>query len=234
MKTSFKLLISLALGLIVAMFGAAISIRQQYDSIDKSDPYARWQKQVIPSFRVVQVIGPSAAIVQIEPGNTTRILADSVNEWRALQYTQRVAHDTLFLAIKPKIGGQLPLEDDDDQWSNAQLIVQTSMLLAVITHDANCRVSDFLGNVLTLTQNGKAGRITLEHLDYKQLNASLSGKNQLTIRPEQNRLGHANITVRDSARLYQYSDFTSGFTLQADSTTMLRLTGKALRQMREK
>jgi hypothetical protein len=236
MKLSLKLLIALALTLIVGMFGAAISVRHQYDSFDKSDPYARWQRRAVPSFRAVLLTGPSSTVVQIEPGNTTRILADTANGWREMNYTQRVEHDTLFLTIKPKKGWELRPDDDDDndQWVNAQVVVQTPKFLVLVNRDANCRVSDFQGNVLTLTQDGKAGRITLEHLDYRQLNASLSGNNLLTIRPEQNRFDRGNITVRDSARLYQYRDFTSGFRLQADSTATLRLTGKAVRQMREK
>lgn len=234
MKTSIKLLIILALGLLVALFGAAISIRQQFDSIDKNDPYARWQKKSLPTFSAIQITGPSALMVQIEPGNTTRLLADTLNKWRQVAYTYHVDRDTLFLTIAPAAGWLLRPEDTDDEWRNPQLIVQAPALTAVSATNAVCQISDLQGNLLTLTQGGKAGRMTLEHLNYNQLNASLSSQCQLTIRSFNNRISRANITVRDSARLFQYSDFTNGFTLQADSTAMLRLTGKALRQMREK
>ncbi len=104
MKTSFKLLIALALGLIVTMFVAAFSIRKQYDALDKTDVYARWQKKLLPTFRAVQITGPSSAMVQIEPGNTTQLLADTLNKWRQVAYTYRVERDTLFLSIAPTDG----------------------------------------------------------------------------------------------------------------------------------
>ena len=78
MKTSLKLLIGLALTLLIAMFGAAISLRNQYDKLDKSDKYASWQKKSLPAFRAVHITGPSAALVQIEPGSTPRLLSDSL------------------------------------------------------------------------------------------------------------------------------------------------------------
>ena len=235
MKTSVKLLLALALTLIVGMFGAAMSIRHQYDSLDKLDPYARWQKRPLPAFSVVHLSGPSSAMVQVEPGKTSRLLVDSaLNHSGSDGFTYHVERDTLFMQMAPVKDWYFRPEDEDDYWHGVQYVVQTPSLKAISTVNAYCQLCDVITPTLTLQQRGSGGRLTLNHVQTKQLTASLSGKNQLTFQEFNNQIDRASITVRDSARLHQYSDFTKGFTLQADSTAQLRLTGKALRQVREK
>ncbi|MBO0936848.1 hypothetical protein J2I47_09860 [Fibrella sp. HMF5335] len=231
MKLSLKLLIALTLTLIVGMFGAAISMRRQYDLLDKSDPYARWQKKSLPAFSVVEITGPSSAMVQIEPGKTSRLLIDSsLNHSGKDGYTYRVQHDTLFMHMTPVTDWNFRPEDDDDNWHGVQYVVQVPSLKALLTVNAYCQLCDVITPTLTLQQRGIGGRLTLNHVQTKYLTASLSGRNQLTFQEFNNQIAQANITVRDSARLHQYSNFSNGLTLQADSTAQLRLTGKALRQ----
>ena len=233
MKTSTRLLIALALTLLIAMFGAAISMRRQYDSFDKSDPYARWQKKPLPPFSVISITGPSSAMVQVEPGKTCRLLVDSsLNHSGKDGYTYRVERDTLFMVMKPVDRWDFRPDDDDDNWHGVQYVVQTPALKALSTMNTYCQLCDVITPALTLQQRGTGGRLTLNHVQTRQLIASLSGKNQLTFQEFNNQIDRADITVRDSARLHQYSDFTNGFTLQADSTAQLRLTGKALRQVK--
>ncbi|MBO0948036.1 hypothetical protein [Fibrella forsythiae] len=233
MKTSIKLLIGLALSLVIAMFGAAVSIHHQFDSIDQSDTYSRWQKKQLPLFHAVQITGPSAAIVQIEPGNTTRLLIDSLGQYKKPTYTYQVERDTLFLQINPAEGWFFRVDDEDDEWRNPQLVVQVPTLRAVSTVNANCQIHNFKGDVLTLTQGGKGGSTSLDHLTYDQLNASLSEHNQLTFPKFNNGISKAAITLGDSSRLFQYSDFKQGLTLTASPTAKLRLTGKALQQVQQ-
>lgn len=174
MKTSTKLLISLFLSFVTAMFVAAISLRHQYDSFDKNDPYARWHGQAMPSFRAVQINGPSSALVQIEPGKTTRILTDTLNEWRKTAYTARVKHDTLFVQLKPT-KGKLQRDAMTDDWRNPELIIQMPALMAVTTTNANCRIAAFTGDALTLQQLGKEGNLSL-------IQATVQATNRLIIR----------------------------------------------------
>ena len=231
MKTSLKLLIGLVLCLIIAMFGAAISLRNQYDKLDKSDRYASWQKKSLPAFRAVKITGPSAAIVLIEPGASPRLLCDSLAQPKNTTYTSRVESDTLFLQVAPIAGWNFRIEDEDDEWHSPQIVVQVPTLTAVSTVNALCQIHNFKGENLTLKQNGKGGKILLEHLKMNQLTASLSGQNQLVLYGINNRIDRANITARNSARVFQYTDFQEGLTLTADSTVKLRLTGKALQQI---
>lgn len=233
MKTSTKLLISLAIGLVIAMFGAAVSIRHQYDSIDKKDKYSRWQKKPLPVFHTVEITGPSVAVVQIEPGMTTRLLTDSLGLWKKTTYTYRVGHDTLFLAINPVEGWAFNVDDEEDTWLNPQVVVQLPVLKGVSTVNAFCQIHNFKGDVLTLKQVGKGGSTVVQHLTYNQLNASLSGHNQLTLRSTNNTIARATITARDSSRLFQYSNFKQGLTLIADPTARIRLTGKAVQQLQQ-
>lgn len=233
MKTSIKLLIGLALTLVIAMFGAAISLRSQYDKLDKNDKYAGWQKELLPLFRAVHITGPSAAIVQIEPGAITRLLVDSLRASNRTTYTYRVERDTLFLQLNLMNDWIFRVEDEDDEWHNPQIVVQVPALTAVSTQNALCQIHDLNGDVLTLKQAGKGGRIILEHLKFNQLTASLSGKNQLVLYGINNRIANANITARDSSRLFQYTNFQQGLTLTADPTAKLRLTGKALQQIQQ-
>lgn len=231
MKTSIKLLLGLALFLVVAMFGAAISLRHQYDSFDKKDRYARWQKKPLPAFHAVQLTGPSASIVQIEPGPTTRLLTDSLRDWKKTSYTYRVERDTLFLQLKPIEGWKFNVYAKSDDWQEPQIVVQLPRLLSVSTANALCQLHDFRGNVLTLRQGGNGGTIVLNRMTYNQLNAALSMANQLTLKKSTNTIGKAAISLRDSSRLFQYGDFQQGLTLIADSTAQVRLTGKALQQL---
>ena len=233
MKTSVKLLLGLLLAFIMAMFGAAVSVKKQYDQLDKSDKYARWQKRPLAPFRVVQLTGPSAALVQIEPGNSPRILSDSLSQWRKTSYTQRVERDTLFLQIEPAEGWNFRPEDTDDEWHGPQLVVQVPALDAVSTQNAICQITGFRGRTLTLQQRGAGGRTAVENLTLDQLTAILSGKNQLTLYGINNRISTGTFAIRDSARLFQYTDFTQGMTLDASPMATLRLTGKAMQQAKQ-
>ena len=233
MKTSLKLLIGLALTLLVTMFGAAISLRNQYDKLDKSDKYASWQKKPLPAFRAVKITGPSAALVQIEPGARPRLLADSLSILKTTTYTYRVERDTLFLQLAPLEGRNFRVEDEDDERHNPQIVVQVPTLTAVSTVNALCQIHDFKGDILTLKQGGNGGKILIEHLRMNQLTALLSAKNQLVLYGINNRIDRANITARDTARVFQYTNFREGLTLTTDSTVELRLTGKALQQVQQ-
>ncbi|WP_375445074.1 hypothetical protein [uncultured Fibrella sp.] len=233
MKTSIKLLLGLALALIIAMFGAAISIRHQFDSIDKSDKYSRWQKKPLSTFHAVQITGPSAAVVQIEPGNSTRLLADTINPWKKSTYSYRVERDTLFLHVNPAEGWSFRVDDEDDEWHNPQFVVQLPLLQAVSTINANCQIHEFKGDGLTLTQRGKGGTTLVEHVRFNQLTALLSGRNQLVLRDSTNSLVKGAITARDSSRLFQYTNFQQGLSIVTDPTVKLRLTGKALQQIQQ-
>ena len=232
MKTSSKLLIALAICLVAAMFIAAISIRHQYDSIDKNDLYTRWKKQPLSPFRVLQVSGPSAARLQVEPGKTARMLADTLNDQSHVVYTTRVLHDTLFLHIEAINDWPLDPNDLDDGAYYPQLIVQTPTLMAVQVQNANCQIVDVQSESLVIRQLGEAGKVRLANLHVGQLTASLQAHNQLTIAAPANDIANATITVSDSARLFQYVDFRRGMTLTASPAATLRLTGKALRQVR--
>ncbi|XWW45153.1 hypothetical protein JYG30_20830 [Fibrella sp. USSR17] len=233
MKTSIKLLLGLALALIVSMFGAAISLRSQYDKIDKSDSYARWQKKPLPTFHSVHISGPSAAVVQIEPGSTTRLLADSVNGLRRASFTFRVERDTLFLNLDQTGGWLFRVDDEDAEWHSPQLVVQLPKLESVTTSNANSQIHGFNGDKLTLKQQERGGITLIEQVRFAQFSASLSGRSQLVLNQINNQFKQGRISVRDSARLFQYTDFKEGLTLEASPTATLRLTGKALQQSRQ-
>jgi len=232
MTTSVKLLLGLALCLLVAMFGAATSIRQQFDSIDKSDKYARWQKKPLPPFHSVQIAGPSAAVVQIEPGKTTRLLADSVQTWKRATYAIRVERDTLFLDVNPVAGWPFDEYVNSEEWNDPQFVVQLPQLVSVSTRNAICQVQDFTGTVLTLQQRIR-GNILVKHLTYNQLHASISGRNHLEIYGKRNRIGKGVITARDSSYFKQETNFLDGLTLSVDPSVKLELTGKALQQVQQ-
>ncbi|HEX9958969.1 MAG TPA: hypothetical protein VGA96_16995 [Fibrella sp.] len=233
MKTSIKLLLGLALCLVIAMFGAAISLRSQYDKLDKSDKYARWQKKPLPAFQAVQITGPSSVLVQIEPGATTRLLADSLGQWTKPPYTYKVERDTLYIQLNAADGEELDIKDEDDKWHRSEIVVQLPSLVAVSTSGARCQIRDFRGDVLSMQQGGKGGNTSLQNLTYNQLNASLSGHNQLTLYGTSNNINKAAITARDSSRLFQYTDFKQSLTLTADPTAKIRLTGKAVQQIQQ-
>ncbi len=233
MKTSIKLLIGLALGLVASMFGAAISIRQQFDKMDKSDVYSRWQQKQLPPFQAVHITGPSAAIVQIEPGTATRLLADSLNDRKKTTYTYKVERDTLFLHLNPMEDWDFNVRDESHDWYLPQIVVQSPTLTSVSTTDANCQIHYIKGDVLTLSQRGRGGSVAIENMQLRQLAASLSARSQLTLYGINNKIKQGVITVRDSARLFQYTDFTQGLTIKADPTAQLQLTGKALQQIQQ-
>ncbi|MEZ0540089.1 hypothetical protein [Fibrella arboris] len=232
MKTSIKLLLGLGLALLIAMFGAAVSIQHQYDSIDKSDKYSRWQKKPLLPFHAVSISGPSAAVVLIEPGNTTRLLVDSLGLWRKPMYTYKVDRDTLFLHLSPMEGWTFNDYVTNGDWNDPQLVVQLPKLVAVSTTNSLCQIAGFKGDVLALQQTIK-GNMLVKQLTYNQLHAALSGRNRLLVYGVKNKIGKAIISVRDSSQFSHDADFLQGLTLTADPTAKLRLTGKALQQVKE-
>jgi hypothetical protein len=231
MKNSLKLLTGTLLVIVVAMFGAAVSLRKQYDSFDKTDRYARWKKQALGTFRAVQIEGASWAMVQLEPGKAARLLTDTLDQADGLSYTHKVARDTLFLRIDPVDGWQFRPDDEDDAIRGPQLVVQSPTLTAVSTRNANCQILDHTGTSLAIEQRGLGGRTLLEHVKYEQLTASLSGRNQLTLAHFNNKISNASITLTDSARLHQYCDVSGTFSLRAAPGTSVRLTGRAVQQV---
>jgi hypothetical protein len=215
------------------MFGAAFSLRSQYDKLDKSDRYARWQKKPLPAFQAVQITGPSSVIVQLEPGASTRLLADSLGQSIKPTYTYKVERDTLYIQLDAAEGKELDLKDEDDKWHYSEIVVQLPSLSAVLTSGVRCQIRDFKGDVLSMQLGGKGGNTLLQNLTYNQLTASLSGHNQLTLYGTNNNIVKATINARDNSRLFQYSDFKQGLTLTADPTAKIRLTGKAVQQIQQ-
>lgn len=237
MKTSSKLLLGLLLGLVVASFGTTLSLRQQYDALDKSDKYGRWKKVSLSAFRAIKISGPYERSVEIERAATTRLLVDtlSVGTDTKAGYVARVVNDTLLLTLSIDLGERLATDfkREDYQDFRPAIRVQCPALTSVTTVDASANVANFSGATLTLTQLGKQGGISLKGMRFQQLTALLVGSNHLTINKDSTRIGQAAITLRDSSSLHQYSDFSKGFTLDAAPGTLLQLTGKAMAQVRQ-
>ncbi|CCH01596.1 hypothetical protein FAES_3589 [Fibrella aestuarina BUZ 2] len=233
MKTSSKLLLGLLLGLVVATFGATISLRRQYDALDKSDKYGRWKKVPLAAFRAIKISGPFERSVEIERAATTRLLVDtlSVGTDTKAGYVANVVNDTLLLTLKPE-PQRRPSTDYEGAYRPA-IRVQCPALTSLTTIDASAQLSDFAGATLTLTQLGKTGDLSLKKVQFQQLTALLAGKNHLTIAKDGNRIEQAAITLRDSSSLHQYNEFSKGFTLDAAPGTSLQLTGKAMAQVRK-
>jgi hypothetical protein len=232
MKTSVKLLLGTLLLVVAAMFGAAISLRKQYDAIDKTDPYARWKKIPLGTFRAVSINAQSPMLVQVERGDVPQLLEDSQNRWQEAAYTYKVERDTLFLTLNAAKDWYLNPEDTNDDIETARLVVQMPMLQAVSTLNANCQILDHTGTSLSIEQRGRGGRTLLEHVRYEQLTARLTGLNQLTVRAMNNKITNAAITLADSARLHQYSNIAGTFSVDAAPGTSVRLTGQTLTKVK--
>lgn len=234
MKTSTKLLIGLFLMLVVAMFGAGASLRRQYDSIDKTDKYARWKKTSLSPFRAIRISGPTMASVHIESGSTSRLLVDTLDrDWPQLkdQFSAQVTNDTLLLVFKPD-PTRLPNSNPDGRRSPS-LLIQCPQITGLTTVNANAQLSGFKGTSLVISQQGSRGELHLTDIRVQELTASLSGRNILMIDPGTNQIEQAAITLRDSTQLTHFNDFSKGFTLNAAPGTTVQLTGKALQQIRQ-
>lgn len=238
MKTSVKLLLGLLLGLIVAMFGAAISISHQLDKLDKKDAYAQWKKTPLSAFRAIHITGPSPAVVQIEPGPAPRLVINPQNDPEETTYTYRVERDTLFLHLNPVVSSDYldayyTWNDLQREWEDPQIVVQLPGLTAVSTNQARCQIRQLSGDSLAVNQQGQEGYILLDKLVVGQLNASLSGHSRLVVFGSGSQIGRGIFAVRDKAQLFQYAAYPQGLTITADSTAQLHLMGKSFQQMRQ-
>lgn len=233
MTLSSKLLLGLLLGLIVAMFGATISLRRQYDALDKSDKYGRWKKIELPSFRAIKISGASTGPnVEIERAATSRLLVDTLNAGtKKAGYVARVVNDTLLLMLAPDRSDR-PTTNYEAKFK-PRIRVQCPVLTSLNTTEASAVVDGFTGESLTLGQRGNRSEVNLKRVRFQQLTASLAGRSQLTITKEGNQIETAAITLRDSSRLHQHTDFGKSFTLDAAPGTLLLLTGKAMAQAQQ-
>ncbi len=230
MKTSHKLLLGLALFLVVLMGVSATVLRKQFDGIDTTNPRARWQTRPLPVFSAVVITGPTSAIVQIEQGETTRLLADTLNRMENTPYTYRVANDTLFLQVGLVPGWKFRPDATDDQAHTPQLVVQTPRLNTVLTTNADCQIVGWKSPSLTLSQRGQGGRIMLTGNTLDILSTAQTGKTLLVIETMTNRITNGNFTLLDSASLFQDAEFSGKIAIRAAPASTLRLRGKSLIQ----
>ncbi len=147
MKTSIKLLISLALGLVIAMFGAAISIRHQFDkSIRKICMPVGRKSRFLLSILTSQ--GPQRLLCRLSRA-ATRFLTDSLSVEKNDLYVPGRARYVVS-GDQPRRGMGFNVDDEEDTWLNPQVVVQLPVLKGVSTVNALCQIHNFKGDVLTL------------------------------------------------------------------------------------
>ncbi|NOQ71547.1 MAG: hypothetical protein GQ574_06075 [Crocinitomix sp.] len=98
MKTSIKLLLGLLLVIMGGLFYVKYDLKQQYKSLDTSDPYFGFEKTEGLQFSHIKIEGGNNSHLYIEPAATNRLL---IEKGLLSDVSYSVVNDTLMINYSP-------------------------------------------------------------------------------------------------------------------------------------
>ncbi len=223
MKTSNILLLSLLAFVLLSMVGANLSLKQQFDSIDWSNPYRGYTRDSLPAFKYLKITGIPSRYVAIESGETFEI-------WKANKENQQFTlgwelhGDTLVVVQKEEPSDFSYNSESIFEWSPDAYIKVPD--IEGIYSSSRLRITGLKGSSLDVFQEGSKMLFNQNALDSLRI---LGTSNSFLTLDSTNQIGVASIQMRNTSSLIIEKNAVKSLHLQADSITQIRVPGYLLR-----
>ncbi len=178
MKLSAKLLFTLLFLVMAGMLATNFVLKNEYDRIDKSNPYWTFEKMLEQPFRHLKIEGGNNNLVVFEPAPLASVRVDK--KWIGPEEENvraEVRNDTLFIRIPFKY------DPDDARYRSGRQIL--------------ARI--FSPELLSI--EGRNTALVMNKLDQASLDIRLSGKSTCTVESIRRSLDSVRIFQSDSTRL---------------------------------
>lgn len=214
MKTSDKLILGLFLVTLVAILGANLVLKAEFEKIDFSDMFYKYSKESLPPFQVIHLQGQNNRLVQIQPSDNFEIRLSKGEENKM---TWEVRGDTLFFSFK---SAARPFYRNTFSVPPVAFIMAPS-LRAIHFSEVSGKLTGWKENGLILQGNGK---MLLQDNNLDELSVTIEGGGLLNISAE-NEIQKAKITVSDTSYLVVQKDIFKIIDINIDEEAHVSLPG---------
>ena len=227
MKKSNILLTCLIAFTFIAMIGSGLSIKSEFDKIDRNDPYAGFEKTVLADFKYVKLTGNYYGMTSVSNGSKPEIKVwDIKNQDKSPIVTWKIISDTLIVNYlkdgEKATFGQNPF----DQTPNVYITVPE--LVGVYSDGIITTIRGVKADSFSIEQNGFG--MSLRGNQFKQLTATIHAGANLTLEAK-NKLDQTTLYLKDSSSARIDQDVFQFFRLRADSSARVNLPGSLIKKM---
>lgn len=225
MKTSnILLIITVSLFFLVTLCSNLV-LKNQFDKIDKNDPFYGFSKHQIKPFHYIRMQGKDVGLTEIRQGPVAEIR--TITQPKYLRWD--VSGDTLILTYTPE-GNQGYRPRGGAFGSLPSFYVTAPELKGIISDNIRCKIKNYKFGDLMVQQKGDGLLMTGSSID--NLTARVSANGYLKL-DQKNHIGTADIEVRDSSALSADKDMFKLFNAKIDSSAYISMPGSMLKKMME-
>ncbi|GGH37034.1 hypothetical protein GCM10007423_29770 [Dyadobacter endophyticus] len=223
MKTSNILLIVTVSLFFLVTLSSNLALKSQFDKIDKNDAFYGFSRHPIKPFQYIKLLGKDVGLTEIRQGPVAEIRMITLPKY--LRWDS--SGDTLILTYTPEVNqGYRPR--GGTYGSLPSFYVITPSLQGIILDNVRCKVRNFKFGDLTVQQKGDGLFFAGSSIDNLTANVAANGYLKLD---QDNQIGRADITVRDSSVLSADKDMFKLFNAKIDSSAYISMPGSMLKKM---
>jgi hypothetical protein len=228
MKKSNILIICLIALSFLAMVGSGLSLKSQFDKIDRKDPFSGFKKNSLENFKHIRLSGNYFGVTQIEPGAQSQIKLITGNTAEGEpRVTWKISGDTLIVNYKHDNVRKLHYSQNM-LFQQPNVLIVSPKLTSITSDGIATRIQGWKADSLSIQQKGFG--IILNDNNIKMLSTNLYSGAHLEIDPK-NAFTHSKITLEDSSSISSPKDIFQALRMKADSSSKISIPGSLLRKM---
>ena len=225
MKTSYILLIVIALLTLTGMVATDVLLKQQYDRLDWRNPYQNFEKRALPTARHWVIEGtPNAEIIVLESADVPQaLLAPDYAKFYRIQ--QR--GDTVTVKFTPDYDGYggSPRNDADYEL-NVQVVLRLPKFQTIQIKDGRVTLSELKKDSLRVTLQNSRLRTVGGLINSFSL---VARQNSYAVLGPKDYYKSIRAVVQDSSGIWLADTPVENFTVQPSLKAEVKLNGRALK-----
>ncbi len=221
MKKSNSLIISLLVFSFLAMIASGFSLKNQFDAIDRNDPYYAFEKTQLERFRHIRIRGNYNGFPLVQVGTRPEILAYPMKSKDGSPVvTWRLDRDTLIVNFRQD--GRRARYFSGIFTTAPNVVIKAPSLDGFVSEGIPATIRGFTTDSFSLKQ--RSFGVLLKENDFQNLTADIRKGGELNVQGE-NTFGNTDITLRDSSAFRADRNIFKVLRLHADSSARLELPG---------
>jgi len=228
MKKSNILIICLIAFTFIAMIGSGLSLKTQFDKIDRKDPFSGFKKTSLGSFKFIRLSGNYFGVTQIMQADQSeiKIITGNTSEGEPM-VTWKISNDTLIVSYKHQNTNKLPY-NQNLLTLNPNVLIAAPKLTSIKSDGIITRIKGWKADSLSIQQKGFG--VIFNDNQIKRLSTDLLSGAHLEIEGK-NEITHSEITLQDSSSMSTSKDIFESFRVKADGNSRITVPGSLLRKM---
>jgi hypothetical protein len=227
MKKSNILLTCLIAFTFLAMIGSGLSVKSEFDKIDRNDPYSGFQKTALADFKYVKLTGNYYGMTSVSNGPKSEIKVwDIKNDDKSPVVTWTIISDTL--VVNYRKDGEKAISDRNSFNQTPNVYIVVPKLSGVYSDGILTAIQGVKADSLSIVQRGFG--VILRDNQLRQLTASVHAGANL-IMESKNQMSQTTIHATDSCSVQIDKDVFNSFSLKTDNSVQVKLPGSLLHKM---